>query len=138
MSFTDAELLAVARVVWPQKSYRSDENYLREVARCAAGWKANPSPRVAELCVRLALEHPTKAGEALGPGWRVERWWGEAGEGVVFIFAGEGFELIVREGGERFDLDTGVTWWVIPPEFNAALQRALLIAAAWQRIEAAK
>lgn len=134
MSYTDEELHAVARVVWP--------GHLLPLMNARASlrdwWKYRASAEEREFAVRLALAHPERAGEALGPGWRVEKWWGEAGKGVVCIFAGEGFELIVREGGERFDLDTGVTWWVIPPEFDAALARARLIAAARQRIEAEK
>lgn len=162
-AYTDAELIAVAREVWPKVSH--DYAHFRQATLhgLSCAWLSYGTDSVREFAVRLALAHPAKAGEALGPGWSVypvgqeDGWSGPR----HFIDTGGSHKIWMPwVESEHYPehviwhLHTGLIvlpgvvfnrsdaceegWEELPPEFDAALQRARLIAAAWQRIEAAK
>lgn len=137
-AYTDEELLAVARVVWPDSPLPMDR------ARDAILKRYRDYHGCDEFCVRLALAHPEGADEALGPGWSVvmETLWLGSGTGIptgpYLEWSWGGWRLRVDRRGRVFERESPSANCEIPPEFDGALARARLIAAAWARIEASK
>lgn len=132
---------------------------------CSARYGDTTPDDTCEVCwdarVRLAIAHPERAGEALGPGWSVYPVGQEAGwSGPRHYIDTGGSHRTELPWSEHYPehviwhLPTGLLvqpgavfnrsdaceegWEELPPEFDDALQRARLIAAAWQRIEASR
>lgn len=125
-AYTDEDLLAVARVVWPIAAF--------PLTRSRQALLGQPVNYADDYRVRLALAHPERADKALGPGWRVN----VSGELVWEMprtcphQVTNTYLIVSLRRGLLGGLDITLP---IPPEFDAALSRARLIAAAWARIE---